>query len=81
LIAREAVVVEQFEERGEGLQVAVVRGRGEEEAVLAVRGQQLHSPGALRVDRVLSRSGRRARVYLVHDQQVEGAGIFRHLGQ
>ncbi|CAM5711380.1 hypothetical protein SALBM135S_01172 [Streptomyces alboniger] len=79
--AGEAVVVEQFQEGGEGLQEAVVRGRGEEEPVLAVGSQRADRPRALRIDGVLTDAGGCAGVHLIDDEQIEGARIFGHLGK
>ena len=68
----EALVVEQLQQRGERLLVAVVRGRGQEQPVLEVRREPPDRLGLLRVDGVdLLRRGRGDVVRLVEDQQVE----------
>ena len=69
-VAREALVVEQLEERGERLRVAVVRRRREEELVLEVRREQTDEARAQALDGVLADGGRDV-VGLVDDQQVE----------
>ena len=54
-VAREALVVEQLEQRGERLGVAVVRRGGEEQLVLEVRREQADEPRAQALDGVLCR--------------------------
>ena len=74
--ADEPQVVDDLQQRGERLRVAVVRRRGQEEPVLEVRGQPADQLGLLGVDRVpLLRRGGRHVVRLVEDQQVERALI------
>ena len=73
----EPLVVEQFEQGGEALGVAVVRGGREEEFVLEVGGQQADGLGAERVGGVLAPTCGGTVVGLVHDQHVVAAGVDR----
>ena len=73
----EALRVEHLQERLPRPRVAVVRGRGQEEMVLAVLGEPSDRLRLLALDRVavgLRRLGGGAVVDLVDDQQVEEAG-------
>jgi len=67
--------VEQGEQPREALDVAVVRGRRQEQVVLEVRGQHADRVGPVRVDGVLATPAGGAGVDLVDDQQVEGARV------
>ena len=83
---REAVRVEQLQQRCEGVVVAVVRRRREEQAVLAVRRERADRRGPQRVAGVAAaRAGGRAVVDLVDDQDVVAARDLRmrrqHLAQ
>ena len=75
--AGEPLVVEQFEQRREALRVAVVRRGGQEQLVLEVRHEQPERLGPQRVGGVPAHARRGAVVRLVHDQQVELAGVGR----
>ena len=73
---------QDLQQRGEGLLVAVVRGRGQEQPVGEVRGQLAHQLGLLGVDRVhLLGRGRGHVVGLVQDEQVERARIAGTVGR
>ena len=58
--AREAIGIEQLEERREAVRVAVVRCRGEEQAVLEAAGEIAHGARELGLDPVAA-AARRAR--------------------
>ena len=74
--AGEPLVVDDLQQRGERLRVAVVRRRGQEQPVLEVRGEPADQLGLLGVDRVpLPRRGRGDVVRLVEDQQVERTAV------
>ena len=84
--AREAVRVEQLEQRGERVVVAVVRRRRQEQAVLAVRRERADRRRPERVAGIAAaRAGRSAVVNLVDDQDVVAARDLRmrrqHLAQ
>ena len=74
-VAREALVVKQFQQRCERLGIAVVRRRGQEQPVLEVRADGADEAGALAFQRVVSACGGRDVVRLIHDQQVELARV------
>ena len=65
--AREALVVEQFQECGEALLIAVVRGGGEEELVFEVLADFAEGLGALRVEGEVAGAAGRGVVGLVDD--------------
>jgi hypothetical protein len=68
--AVEALGIEELQEGGEGVAVAVVRGGGEEEAVLEARTEVLAGdPGDLGVDRVGGARGGGDGVGLVEDEE------------
>jgi hypothetical protein len=67
--AAEAVGVEDLEQRGEGVGVAVVRGGREEQAVLEALGELADGAGEVRVDGVAGARGGGGVVGLVEDQQ------------
>ncbi len=70
--AGEAGRVEDLQQRGERLGVAVVRGGRQEQAVREMAGQGAHGPGLLGVHRVaLLRGGGGDVVGLVEDEQIE----------
>ena len=69
--ASEPLVVEQLEQGGEALAIAVVRRGGEEQLVLEVRGERPDRLGALAVGGVLARARGGDVVRLVDDQQIE----------
>ena len=71
--ARKALVVDQFEQGGEALLVAVVRRGGEKQAVLAMGRQAADGLRAQRVDGIAPAAGGGDVVRLIHDQQVKGA--------
>ena len=71
----EALRVEQFEEGGPRLLVAVVGGGGEEEAVLEVGGDLSDGLGPLGVGGVAAHGGGGHVVHLVDHQDVERAGV------
>lgn len=73
--AGETLVVQQLQEGGERLRVAVVRGGGEEEPMFAVGGELPDRLGTQGIDRVLSATGRGHVVCFVHHQQVDGARV------
>ena len=64
--------VEQFEQRGEAVRVAVVRRRGEEQPVLEVAAQVADGPCELRLDAVAAAARRRGVMRFVQDQQASG---------
>ena len=70
--AREAVGVEQLEQGGEAVRVAVVRRGREEEAMLEAAGEVAHGAGELRLDAVAPAARGRGVVRLVEDQQAPG---------
>ena len=70
--AREAVRIEQFQQRGETVRVAVVRRRGQEQPVLETLRQIADCAGELRLDAVAPAGGRRGMVRLVENQQTAG---------
>ena len=63
----ETVGVEKLEERGKAVRVAVVRGRGKEQAVLEAASQIAHRPGQLGFDAVAPAAGRRGVMRFVED--------------
>jgi hypothetical protein len=67
--AREALRVEDFEERGEGVGVPVVRRRGEKQSVLEARRHVADHLRDARVDGVARGGGGRGGVGLVEDEQ------------
>ena len=73
----EALVIEQFEQRGEALQVSVVRSSGEEQPMLEVRHDLSEQTRALRIGRVAAAAGGRGVVCLVDDEQVVAPGVAR----
>src|SRR5207244_1385881 len=73
----EALVVQQFQQRGKALGVAVMGRRGEKELVLKVRSEATQSQGALRVRGVLSLSRWSDVMGLVDDEQVKFARVGR----
>lgn len=74
-VAGEALVVEQFQQRGEGFLVAVVRCGHQENVVLEVRRNAADQAGALTFER-LARGHRGCDVVrLVHHEDVELARI------
>ncbi len=73
--AREALAVQQFQQGGKALGIAVM-GRGrEEKLVLEVRRDPAQSTRAVRVGRVLSPAGGRDIMRLVYDEQVEATRV------
>lgn len=72
-VARETLVVEQFQQRGERLGVAVVWSRRQEQAMLEVRADGTDEARALTLQRVVRACGGRDVVGFVHDQQIEFA--------
>ncbi len=66
--AREALRVENFEERGERIAVAVVGRRRQEQAVLKSLGEPPDRPGELAVDRIARAARRGGVMRLVEDQ-------------
>ena len=70
---REALVVQQLQQRGEGFLVPVVRCGRQEQPVLAVWREFTDRLGAQRIRGVPAPPGRRAGVHLVDHQQIEGA--------
>jgi hypothetical protein len=79
--AVEALVVEQLEQGGEALGVAVVRGGREEELVLEVLGEGAEGEGAVGVLGEVAASGGSDVVGLVDDQKVELARKDRLAGR
>ncbi len=67
--AREAVGIEQLEERREAVGVTVVRSCGEEQPVLEAAPEVANGAGELRLDPVTPAAGRGGVVRLVEDQQ------------
>ena len=72
----EALAVEQFQQSGKALPVAVVGGGGEEQLVLEMRGQQANGQGAHGVGGVLAAPGGGDVVGLVNDQQIIGPRVW-----
>lgn len=70
-VARETLVVEQFQQRGERLGVAVVRRRGQEETMLEVWADGTDEARTLTLQRVVRACRGRDVVRFVHDQQVK----------
>ena len=77
----ESLRVEDLQERGEAVGVAVVRRGRQEQAVLETRGQVANGTGDLRVDGVLLPAGRRGMVGLVQDQQRAAAEVAQPIAQ
>ncbi len=75
--AAEALGVEDLEQCGEAVAVAVVRRGGEEQAVLETRGDVAHHAGEVRIDGVPGPTGGRRVMGLVEDQQRAGAEAFQ----
>ncbi len=73
--AAEPLGIENLEQGGETVRMAVVRRRGEKQTVFEALGQFLHGSGGLRVDRVSLPAGWGRVVCLVQDQQCGGAEI------
>lgn len=73
--ASEPLIIEQFEQRGEGLLIAVVRRSGQEEPMFEVRSERSDQTSALTRHRV-SAGGRRCDIVgFIDDQDVELARI------
>ena len=70
--AREAIGIEQFQQRGKAVRVTVVRRRGEEQPVLETLREIANRAGELRFDAVAPAGGRRGMVRLVEDEKAAG---------
>src|SRR2546430_694441 len=73
----ETLVVQQFQQRGKALGVAVMGRRREKQLVLIVRSEAAQSQGALRICGVLSLPGWSNIMGLVNDEQVKFARVRR----
>ena len=73
--ARETLVVEKFEQRGEGFLVAVMWRRGEEEVVRAMGGYPLDGACAQARLRIVAAAARGDVVRLVNDKNVKFSRI------
>ena len=73
--AAEALRVEDLQQGGEAVGVAVVRRGRQEQPMLEPRGQVADGPGDLRVDGVLLAAGRGGVVGLVQDEQRAAAEV------
>ena len=79
--AAEPLRVEDLEQGGEAVRVAVVRRGREEQPVLEARGQVADGPGDLRVDGVVRAARGRGVVGLVEDQQRAGPEVAEPVAQ
>ena len=79
--AAEALRVEDLQQGGEAVGVAVVRRGREEQPVLEPRGEVADGPGDLRVDGVFLAAGRGGVVGLVEDQQRAAAEVAQPVAQ
>jgi hypothetical protein len=65
--AREALRIKDFKQTGEGIRVAIVRGRQQEEPVLEALSEPAHCARELAVDCVARPAGRRGMMRIVED--------------
>ena len=70
--AREAIRIEQLQQRGEAVRVTVVRRGGQEQPVLETLREIADRAGELRLDAVAPAGGRCGMVRLVENQQAAG---------
>ena len=75
--AGKTLAVEQLQQGGEALAVAVVRGGGKEQLVLEMRAERANGQGALGVGGVLAAARRRDVVRLIDDHQIVGPRVGR----
>ena len=79
--AREALRIKDFKQAGEGIRVAIVRGRRQEEPVLEALSEPAHGARELAVDCVARPAGRRGMMRLVEDKESSRTEIAQHVPQ